>query len=419
MRILYLHQYFATSAMDGGTRSYEFARRLVQRGHDVQMITTDRSSESAFKGWYMTQEEGISVHWLPVAYNNHMGFYRRIRAFLHFAFAAGKKANELKGDVVLATSPPLTIALPSLYASKKLAIPLVFEVRDIWPRVAVALGILKSPILIFFSKLLEKRTYDAASHIIAVSPAIRDHVSNLCPGKEISVIPNGCDMTLFESGQREPAPKSLHFLSERKLIVYFGAIGKANDTSYIVRLAQKCARLDSSLAFLIIGNGKEETNIERLAQKLEVLNKNVFLHPAIKKQEIPSVLAMAKIAIVTLRDIEVLWTGSPNKIADALAAGIPIVTNFGGWLTQLLEKHQAGIRLEVCDLDLAAKKLVAVLSNEEWMASSRAAAERLARTLFLRENLTDEFELAITRVCANKPTLKTIQCVETQTGKSS
>jgi hypothetical protein len=92
MRIIYLHQYFNTPEMSGGTRSYEMARRMVSAGHEVHMVTSYREQDSNRMGWFQTNESGIQVHWYPVRYSNHMGFLQRVKAFFVFAFAARKKS---------------------------------------------------------------------------------------------------------------------------------------------------------------------------------------------------------------------------------------------------------------------------------------------------------------------------------------
>src|SRR5690606_2640442 len=102
MKIIYLHQYFNTLDMSGGTRSYEMARRLVALGHEVHMVTSWRSDDRRGDDWFTTQEAGVQVHWLPVAYSNHMSYRQRISAFLRFAFRSMSKAKELRGDVIFA-----------------------------------------------------------------------------------------------------------------------------------------------------------------------------------------------------------------------------------------------------------------------------------------------------------------------------
>src|SRR5262249_25944568 len=145
VRIVYLHQYFVTPSMAGGTRSYEMARRLVAAGHEVHMITTDQQASAGHHQWRETVEGGIRVHWIDVAYNNNMGFARRVVGFLTFALRAAGKAFRLQGDIIFASSTPLTVAIPALLASTRARVPFVFEVRDMWPDVPIAIGAIRSP----------------------------------------------------------------------------------------------------------------------------------------------------------------------------------------------------------------------------------------------------------------------------------
>ena len=147
MKIIYLHQYFNTPQMSGGTRSYEMARRFVAAGHEVHMITSHREESDDFSEWLEEIIDGIHVHWLSVPYSNNMGFKARVLAFLKFAVASGVKARKVGGDVIFATSTPLTIALPAIYAAKRLKKPMVFEVRDLWPELPIEVSALKNPFL--------------------------------------------------------------------------------------------------------------------------------------------------------------------------------------------------------------------------------------------------------------------------------
>jgi UDP-N-acetylglucosamine:LPS N-acetylglucosamine transferase len=158
MKVIYLHQYFNTPKMSGGTRSYEMARRLVAAGHEVHMVTTWRT-ETAHDDWFHTTESGIQVHWLPVSYSNSKTYTQRIRAVLSFAIQACRKAVDLKGDLIFATSTPLTIAIPGIYASWRNRLPMVFEVRDLWPELPIAVGALRSPVLKWLARKFERFTY--------------------------------------------------------------------------------------------------------------------------------------------------------------------------------------------------------------------------------------------------------------------
>jgi hypothetical protein len=177
MRVAYLHQYFREPSESGGTRSYEFARRWVAQGHDVNIVTTEQSRGQAFSGWQVREVEGISVHRLYLPYDNKMSHAERIRAFLKFSLAAGPRAVKIGGDIVFASSTPLTIAIPGIWAARRLGVPMVFEVRDLWPEVPIAMGALNGRIPRHLSRSLEKLAYRHSSAIIALSPGIAEAIS--------------------------------------------------------------------------------------------------------------------------------------------------------------------------------------------------------------------------------------------------
>ena len=158
MKILYLHQYFRTPHMHGGTRSYEMARRMVEAGHEVHLVTTWQD-ETDHETWWHEEIDGINVHWLPVPYSNKMGIAQRIGAFFKFALKAKGKATAIGGDVVFSTSTPLTIAIPGVLTARRLKCRHVFEVRDLWPELPMAIGALRNPVLIWAARALERFAY--------------------------------------------------------------------------------------------------------------------------------------------------------------------------------------------------------------------------------------------------------------------
>jgi glycosyltransferase involved in cell wall biosynthesis len=222
MRIVYLHQYFVTPQMAGGSRSYEMARRLVVAGHEVHMVTSDRDAADAKVPWRHSVEAGIHVHWTPIAYDNRMSYGARMRAFLRFAWRAARKAVALRGDVVFATSTPLTIAIPAVYAARRLRVPMVFEVRDLWPEVPIAIGAIRSPAAIWAARWLERLAYRNASRVVALAPGMRDSVvATGYPRERVAVIPNGCDFDLFadpDAGVR--LREHFSWLGSRPLLVF-------------------------------------------------------------------------------------------------------------------------------------------------------------------------------------------------------
>lgn len=401
LKIVYLHQYFNTPAMPGGTRSFEMARRLVAAGHDVELVTTWRDC-SAQTSWYVTREEGITVHWLPIEYSNHMNFVQRVRAFLRFAVAAARKAASINGDVVFATSTPLTIAIPGIYAAWRQRRPFVFEVRDMWPAVPIAMGVLRNLVLIRAAQWLERFAYRRAQHIVALAPGMRDDIvaTGVDPSK-VTVIPNGCDFDLFGSEmscEAQALRSRFSWLEVRRLVVFAGTLGRANGVDYLVQIAVEMRRLNPEVRFAIIGDGSEKPSIESEAKQAGVLETNFFMLPAMPKKDLAVWLAAADFTVGLFAGPRVLWKDAvQNKFFDALAAGKPMACNFRGFQSELAVEHGVGVILHPENAAAAAAELNEKLCDSAWLSDVRGRATALAKGRFSRDRLARDLENVLGR----------------------
>jgi glycosyltransferase involved in cell wall biosynthesis len=365
MRILYLHQFFITRAGVGGTRSYEFARRFVDRGHAVRMVTAAPGS---------TDVDGIEVVGARGGYADYVSatatsYPRRMLAFARFALTAS--AHALRGprpDVVYATSPPLTIALPALLAAARHRAPLVFEVRDLWPEAPIQMGALRRPLLRRLARALERLAYRASTRVIALSPGIRDGVIAAgVPAAKVALVPNASDLELFSPRLDRAAERARLGLGNGFVCSYFGTLGEANDLSQVVRAAP----LVHGVTFVLLGEGKRREQLEREARALGATNV-VFMRPAPDKRTVASLAAASDACLTIFKDVPVLATCSPNKLFDTFAAGRPAIVNQPGWMRSLVERNEAGLFVRAGDAeDLAAKVA--------WLRDHPAEAERFGR----------------------------------------
>jgi glycosyltransferase involved in cell wall biosynthesis len=402
MRIAYIHQYYRNLGMPGGTRSFELARRMVTRGHEVHIITTDTTGSGDDRSWRRTREHDIDVHWFPAAYSNHMTYARRLRSFAAFAVAAAGKAAALRPDVVLATSTPLTVAIPGILASRRRRVPFVFEVRDLWPEVPIEMGVLRNPLARAAAGALATLAYRSAAEVVALSPGMARGVAARSPATPVTVIPNAADLELFSVGaDAAHAFRAAHpWLQGRPLVVYTGTLGTVNGVGYLVRLAAAVRELDPEVRFLIVGDGKEWQQTRDLAAETGVLDTTLRMWPEVPKAEIPVILAAATMATSVCLPLPCLRDNSANKFFDALAAGRPIAINYGGWQSDVLLGSDAGLVLDPDDVDCAASFLVGHLRDATWLDRAGAAARQLAVEQFSRDLLFDRFDAVLTRAAA-------------------
>lgn len=394
MKIVYCHQYFRTPAMSGGTRSYEMARRLVAKGHEVHVVTSWQG-ETAKKSWFEEEIDGINVHWLPVPYSNHMSYGRRIMAFLKFAMLAGSKAAAIGGDVVFATSTPLTIAIPGVRAAKKLKVPMVFEVRDLWPELPIVIGALKSPFSIYVARKLERFAYRNSSRIVALSPGMADGVVRTgYPREKVTVIPNSADISLFGPEFRTVNDGFFSGLLNKsfdKVVLYPGTLGHINDVGYLVDLAAEVRKIEGEIDFVIIGDGVERVIIEERARDLGVWGGNFHMFDSMPKEKLVSAFAEADMIASLFFPLKEMEANSANKFFDALASATPVMINYGGWQKEIIEKSGCGLSLNR-DIQASARALVAFLQQDSVLKSASEAAYALAKGRFNRDDLAEEFE---------------------------
>jgi len=384
MRIIYLHQYFNTPDMPGSTRSYELAKRLVKNGHQVMMITSKRDAhQNLSMSW--TNEDGIQVCWIPVSYSNKMGFFRRIISFISFSIQSAKVCLSINADLVFATSTPLTIAIPGIYFSKIKNKPMVFEVRDLWPEIPIALGALKSRLTIKLAKWLEKVTYHNSEQIIALSKGMKAGVVKTgFPSEKVHVITNLSNMTHFASNQISEKLKINGFDWEisNPLVIYTGALGHVNDVPYLIKVADHMKKINPAVKFIIAGEGVEKVRTIELAKNLQLLNNTVFIIDPIQKCHIPQLFFRATIVTSLCLDWEVLRHNSANKFFDGLAAGKPIMINYSGWQREILEKNQAGFYVPHDDPEKGARILNEILKDKDCQKLMGESARQLAEEKF-------------------------------------
>lgn len=397
MRVLYIHQYFCTRAGRSGTRSYEFARHLVRRGHHVTMLTStsDLSDVQLAPGESVGRfdVEGIEVVAVRVGYSQKMGALGRIRSFLAFMLRSSQLACRMRGhDVVIATSTPLTVGLPGMLASLVQRVPLVFEVRDLWPEAPIQMGVIGNPLLAAFLRAFERLVYRRSRHVIALSPGMRDGVVAAgTPPEKVTVIPNCSDLDLFQPGEPELAQLARFGLQDRFVVAYAGSMGEANGTHLMIDAAALLQEQDwNDVRFLVIGQGREAAAIQERVRDMGL--GNIVFAGSVPRQEVASLLRLAHVCLVLFKNLPVLATNSPNKLFDALAAGRPVLVNNPGWTRDLVLRHGVGLYAEPDSSLSLATQILWLAQNPAARADMGRAARRLAENRFDRKKLALEFE---------------------------
>jgi glycosyltransferase involved in cell wall biosynthesis len=347
MHILLIHQNFAALDEPGGTRHHELARYLTARGHRVTIISSPVSyltgkARGGRVPWVERQELEPGVKLLR-AYTYpalHRSFVHRVFSFISFmlsSFLIGLGVRQV--DLVWGTSPPIFQG-PTAWALARLKrAPFLFEVRDLWPAFAVAVGVLRQPLLIRASEWLERFLYRRADLVMVNSPGFSAHVQARGAGR-VELLPNGADAGMFDPRANGEAFRRAHGLEDQFIALYAGAHGMSNDLEVVLRAAA-ILKNRKEISIVLLGDGKERAAL--MAKAAEMQLDNVRFIPPVPKTEMPEALAAADACIAILKPIAMYATVYPNKVFDYLAAGRPVVLAIEGVIREVVERAGAGI----------------------------------------------------------------------------
>ena len=402
MHIVYIHQYFASRKGRTGTRSYEFGRYLVGQGHRVTMITSGLANAEfpapEGKPYGRYEVDGIDVVAVPAGYNDPhvgtgLGGLQRMRQFYQFAHVASRVGKTLdKPDVVFATHTPLTVGLAGLSLRRHFDVPLVFEVRDLWPEALVNVGALKNPAAIWWLRRMARKIYREADHIVALSPGMKAGIVRTgIASEKVTVIPNASDLDLFRPDVDGAASRTRLGLGNRFAAIYFGAMGLANGLDYVIEAARILSeRKQNHIVLVLHGGGGKRDELKALARQYKLENV-VFSDLVPDKEEVARIVAGCDVAMTIYRAAKE-HTWSPNKMFDALAAGKPVLINVGGWLGETIENNGCGRSLDPHRPEALAETLVELAGKPALCAEMGRNARALAEREFDRHLLAQRLQ---------------------------
>lgn len=396
MKVLYFHQHFSTPKGAVGIRSYEMARRLVARGHQVTMVCGSYGGGetgllSAFrKGCRRGTVDGIDIIEFDLAYSNSDSFVKRAMTFVKFALRSIGLALTERYDLVFATTTPLTAGIPGIFARWLRGKPFVFEVRDLWPELPKAMGVIRNPLLLGAMSLLEWASYRSAHRLIGLSPGIVDGIARRgVPRERITQVPNGCDLGIF-SGEVEPwRPEQVK--AEDLLAVFAGTHGMANGLGAVLDAAAELQRRGrTDIKLLLIGQGKLKRALQdRVAR--EGLD-NVVFHEPVNKARLAGLMASTDLGLQILANVPAFYYGtSPNKFFDYIAAGLPVLNNYPGWLAAMIRENHCGFTVEPENPQAFADALEKAADDRSALKAMGLAGRKLAEREFDRELLSNRF----------------------------
>lgn len=357
MKILVVHLNFLLPDAPGGSRFNEMTRLWAERGHDVTVIagTLDYATGTRparfRRRWTTRERQGAVTVWrchVPTSYGR--SYVGRMWAFFAFTLSAGTAALRVpRPDIVIGSSPPLVATLPAWMAARwrRRPTPWIFEVRDLWPESAVTTGVLRAEAgLTRLLYRLERWACRAAARVVTLTPAFAADIERrgLAGPDRLHCLPNGADLGLFAPGARENGARAALGWGERFVVLYAGALGRANAARQLVEAATRL-RGREDILIACVGDGPERAELERAAAERGL--RNITFHGARPKAEMPDIIAACDVGAAVLQRNATFRTVYPNKIFDYMASARPVLLAIDGAARELVcERAHAGVFAE-------------------------------------------------------------------------
>jgi colanic acid biosynthesis glycosyl transferase WcaI len=397
--ILYVTPYYPPEMGAAMVRISETARRLVERGHQVTVLTTVPNYPSGivppeYRGRVIQQEvrDGVRVIrvWSYVSPNK--GFLRRILAQFSFACLAPVFGWKEIGhpDVIIVESPPLFDAIAGRMLAWRKRCPFIFTVADLWPEAAIQMGALRNRVLIHLAEWLEWSTYQRASLVWVVTEWIRDILikRGLSP-ERIFLLTNGVDITKFRPLPKAQARAELGW-DDRFTALYAGTQGPSQGLTTLLRAAEQL-RDHTDIRIVLVGDGADKADLVAEAQRCGLRNVT-FLDPQ-PHDSMPLLLAAADACLVSVLKTPFTEGDLPSKMFEAMASARPILLGIDGLARRLVER-EAGAAVYF-EPENASELAVAILYLREHPEEAELLGQRgraFVEERFNRDHLTTILE---------------------------
>lgn len=401
MRVLIIHQYFLGKADAGGSRWNQFAKLWSEAGHDVTIVAgmvhyAKGIKAPQYKGRFIVREliePGITVYRCHVSESYNRSFAGRAWAYLSFAFSslcAGLfKAD--RPDVIIATSPPLTVALTMWLLGRLWRVPAVFEVRDLWPESAIDTGVLTSKPIIWLSYKLEALAYRSARWINALTPAFVEILAEKkrVPRDRISMIPNGADLDIMAPGPKDNEIRTQLGLEGKFVVSYFGAHGRANKVGQLLDVAERLKDTHPQVRILLVGDGMEKPSLVQDARRRRL--DNVLFVDSVPKEKVCDYINASDVCTAVLMKNDTFKTVYPNKVFDYMSCKRPIIISIDGVARKLVEDAGAGLYAEPENPDAFVEALLRLKDDPATMMAMGENGYRHVAQHYSRKGMAHQY----------------------------
>lgn len=377
MRIAIHTQYYLPEIGAPQARLSELANFLSENGVEVIIITSmpNYPIGKVFNGYGGVYNHEVIDNIKIIRCFIYPSNSKRIipRIFNYFSFAISSLVIGLcslpKCDYIISESPPLFIGYSGLILSKIKRAKWIFNISDLWPESALAIGVINRGFLYSSSRMLEEYLYRKAYLITGQSKEIVKNIKGRMSNKKVIRFSNGVNIKKFHKRNSSDILKKWSN-GKRYVAVYAGLHGLAQGLDQILLAAEILQENKLDLQIIFVGEGLEKEKMIHLSQSLNL--KNVTFVESQEKQLMPAIWASADIALICLK--KYILGAVPSKLYEAMASSSPIIMIGSGEPKKIVESANCGYTIEPGQIDSIASCISNLVKDEKYrlLASNNA-----------------------------------------------
>lgn len=389
------------------TRHYYLSKYLMEMGYDVKIFTSSaihNTDINEIKDGALYKEKTIDGrdYVFVRTCDYHDNGMQRIKNMADFYFNLSKVTKFFKKpDIIYASSPHIFTLYKALKIAKKLKVPCICEVRDLWPEAVVEFGnVTKKNLLVKMLYQMERKIYIKADALIFTMPGGRDYVvekkwDNAVDVNKIHNVNNGVDLLSYDVNQKDCVLNdSMLEDTDTFKVAYTGSIRKIYEIGIVVEAAKKVQEMALPIRFLIYGDGNEREELEQRCKQEKI--ENIIFKGWVDKKYIPYILSKSDLNLVHSKASEMGRFGtSNNKLFDYFASGKPILMDVVLQNYNIIEEYGAGICTENQNAQTIADAVIEIYNMPKEKREVMGKNARRAAQDFDYKNLAQKLEKII------------------------
>lgn len=354
MKILFFSHYYTPEGNAPATRVSALCERWVKAGHDVTVVTCPPNVPNGvvYDGYRneRTSEviNGVKVERVKLYIAANKGAVKRMFNFVSYFLKALIAALRLpKPDVVIATSPQIFCGYAGVWYKRICRVPLVIEIRDIWPESMGAVGANIPKFAYWALEKIEKAMYRTCDRLVTVGEGYKDRLMEKgVPGEKMSIVMNGTDLSVYKPQPKNDALLEKYGLKGKFVVSYIGTVGMACGLDVVLDAAKE---VPDNVMFVVVGDGAHRTQLEGEAKKRHL--ENVIFTGRQPKAAMPAWVSSSDANLVHLRKTELFTTVMPSKIFESAGCKRPIIMGVDGYAKKLVMDAKAGLDMKPGDAE--------------------------------------------------------------------